>query len=92
MKQKNRDKILKKAFEIWEASGHPEGQDMEHWLKAELLIVEEEAKSKAAAKNASSNKAPASKAPVEKTPAKKVAVKKAPVKKAPVKKEPAKKA
>ncbi len=86
MKQKNRDKILKKAFEIWEASGHPVGQDMEHWLKAELLIVEEEGKSKVLAKKAPSKKTAASKSPVEKSPAKTAPVKKTPVKKAPVKK------
>lgn len=81
MKQKNRDKILKKAFEIWEAEGQPHGQDMEHWLKAELLIAQEEA----APKKAPAKKAPAKKATAAKTPAKTLA-QKAPAKKAPAKK------
>ena len=27
--------IAKRAFEIWEQAGRPDGCDMEHWLKAE---------------------------------------------------------
>jgi len=82
MNPKKRDKILHKAFEIWEAEGKPHGQDMEHWLKAELLIAQEEAKPKTAAKKAPAKKAPAKKAPVSKTTATKAPAKKAPAKKA----------
>lgn len=80
MKHKKRDKILKKAFAIWEAEGQPHGQDMEHWLKAELVIAEEEKQAKAAGK-----KAPAKKGPTKKGPLKKAAAKKAPAEKAPKK-------
>ena len=81
MNPKKRDKILQKAFEIWEAEGQPHGQDMEHWLKAELLIAQEEAKSKTTAKKAPAKKAVASKAAAPKTPTKKAPAKKAPAKK-----------
>jgi len=27
--------IAKRAYEIWETSGRPEGRDTEHWLQAE---------------------------------------------------------
>ncbi|OEJ65572.1 DUF2934 domain-containing protein [Magnetovibrio blakemorei] len=86
MNPKKRDKILQKAFEIWEAEGKPHGQDMEHWLKAELLIAQEEAKPKTAAK-----KAPAKKAPAKKVTVSVPATAKAPAKKAPAKKAAAKK-
>ena len=59
---KQRETILKKAYEIWEAEGRPHGRDLEHWLKAELAIFEE---------NKKAPKAPAKrKAPVKKTAAK----------------------
>jgi hypothetical protein len=31
--------IQQKAYSIWEAEGHPHGKDVEHWLRAERLIV-----------------------------------------------------
>lgn len=86
MNPKKRDKILHKAFEIWEAEGKPHGQDMEHWLKAELLIAQEDAKPKTAAK-----KAPAKKAPAKKVTVSVTATAKAPAKKATAKKATAKK-
>jgi hypothetical protein len=86
MNPKKRDKILHKAFEIWEAEGKPHGQDMEHWLKAELLIAQEEAKPKTAAK-----KAPAKKATAKKVTVSVTATAKAPAKKATAKKATAKK-
>jgi hypothetical protein len=30
-----RKRIAERAHELWEAEGHPEGQDVEHWLRAE---------------------------------------------------------
>ena len=71
MTQTNREKVLKKAYEIWEAEGRPHGRDMEHWLKAELMIGGTPAK-----------KAPAKKAPAKKPAAKKPAAKKPAAKKA----------
>jgi len=53
-----RERILKKAYEIWEAEGRVGGRDMEHWLKAELLIAAEAAKAKPK---------PKAKAPAKKT-------------------------
>lgn len=31
----SQDKIRQRAFEIWEAEGHPQGRDLDHWLRAE---------------------------------------------------------
>lgn len=30
------DRIRERAYFIWENNGHPEGQDLEHWLIAEI--------------------------------------------------------
>ncbi len=30
------------AYRIWEYEGHPDGRDMEHWLKAEAMFREQE--------------------------------------------------
>ena len=32
------DKIRQRAFELWQAEGHPEGRDYDHWLKAEAEL------------------------------------------------------
>ncbi len=29
------DQIARRAFEIWDKEGRPEGKDQEHWLQAE---------------------------------------------------------
>jgi hypothetical protein len=29
------EKIAARAYEIWQASGRPDGHDMDHWLQAE---------------------------------------------------------
>jgi hypothetical protein len=29
------EKIAARAYEIWQANGCPDGQDLEHWLQAE---------------------------------------------------------
>jgi len=39
-----RERILAKAYEIWEAEGRPNDRDMEHWFQAELQIAQENAK------------------------------------------------
>lgn len=74
--QKQRENILAKAYEIWEAEGRPLGRDMEHWMQAEMLIAAKDtkkkakpaAKKKAAAKPKAKAKAkakPKAKAPVK---------------------------
>jgi len=79
----NRDQILSKAYEIWEAEGRPSGKDMEHWLQAELVLAK--AKTPAKAKPRAKAKAPAkAKSPSKaraKAPAKAKAKAKAPAKK-----------
>lgn len=35
------EQIAKKAYELWEQRGRPEGQDMQHWLEAEEIVMEE---------------------------------------------------
>lgn len=46
---KERERILNKAYELWEAEGRPTSRDMEHWFQAEILISQELSKSKAKA-------------------------------------------
>ncbi|MBN2493813.1 MAG: DUF2934 domain-containing protein [Deltaproteobacteria bacterium] len=29
------DRIARRAYEIWQREGRPDGQDMDHWLQAE---------------------------------------------------------
>lgn len=31
------------AYHIWEREGHPQGRDLEHWLKAEAIWQEKQA-------------------------------------------------
>jgi hypothetical protein len=38
------DDVAKRAFEIWEREGRPEGRDMEHWLQAENELQNEAGK------------------------------------------------
>ena len=66
-----RERILKKAYEMWEAEGRKSGRDMEHWFRAELLIAEEnnQIKAKPAAKPGKTKAKPKAKAKA-KTPAK----------------------
>ncbi len=42
------DKVRRRAFEIWEAEGRPEGRDVEHWLRAEAECAAVPAKAVAA--------------------------------------------
>jgi hypothetical protein len=35
------EEISKRAREIWEREGRPEGRDLEHWLKAEAELREQ---------------------------------------------------
>jgi hypothetical protein len=35
------DEISRRAREIWEREGRPEGRDMEHWLQAEAELHRE---------------------------------------------------
>ena len=34
----NHDALRRRAFEIWEAEGRPQGRDVEHWLRAEAEL------------------------------------------------------
>jgi len=54
-----RDRILKKAYEIWESEGRQGGRDMEHWLQAELLIGHESKPARKPRKTAGKAKAAA---------------------------------
>ncbi len=40
MSEDKEEAIRKRAFEIWEAQGHPEGLDQEHWRQAEAELAE----------------------------------------------------
>ncbi|TAJ31558.1 MAG: DUF2934 domain-containing protein [Nitrospirae bacterium] len=35
------ERIANKAYELWEQRGRPEGQDMQNWLEAEAIVMEE---------------------------------------------------
>ena len=35
------ERIAKKAHEIWERRGYREGHDLEDWLEAEVMVMEE---------------------------------------------------
>ncbi len=65
----DRDSIARRAFEIWEAEGRPEGREVEHWLRAEFEVIAapapQSAKAPAAPKKAA--KAADAKAPATKT-------------------------
>lgn len=36
-------KIQERGYYIWEREGRPDGRDLEHWLRAEAEVAEEEA-------------------------------------------------
>jgi hypothetical protein len=35
------EQIRKLAYQIWQQEGHPHGNEIQHWLKAEALWLEE---------------------------------------------------
>ena len=35
------ERIARKAYELWEQRGRPEGRDMENWLDAEAVVMDE---------------------------------------------------
>ncbi|MFO0707929.1 MAG: DUF2934 domain-containing protein [Nitrospira sp.] len=35
------ERISKKAYELWESRGRREGHDLEDWLDAEAIVMEE---------------------------------------------------
>ncbi len=41
----NYENISKRAYELWEQAGKPEGQQTEHWLQAEHEAQQEESRS-----------------------------------------------
>ena len=36
-----RERILKKAFELWQERGYRDGRDLEDWLDAKAIVTEE---------------------------------------------------
>ena len=36
-----RERILSKAFELWQERGYRDGHDLEDWLDAEAIVMEE---------------------------------------------------
>ncbi len=36
------DRVRLIAYHIWEEEGHPQGHDLDHWLRAEAIWQEEE--------------------------------------------------
>jgi hypothetical protein len=36
-----RERILRKAFELWQERGYRDGHDLEDWLDAEAIVMEE---------------------------------------------------
>ena len=36
-----RERISNKAFELWQARGYRDGHDLEDWLDAEAIVMEE---------------------------------------------------
>lgn len=36
-----RERISRKAYELWEGRGYRDGQDLEDWLDAEAIVMEE---------------------------------------------------
>jgi hypothetical protein len=36
-----RERISKKAFELWQDRGYRDGHDLEYWLDAEAIVMEE---------------------------------------------------
>lgn len=36
-----RSQIMKKAFELWQERGYRDGHDLEDWLDAEAIVMEE---------------------------------------------------
>ena len=35
MKSEQQEAVQRRAYELWQAAGYPEGQALEHWLQAE---------------------------------------------------------
>jgi hypothetical protein len=36
-----RERIVRKAYELWQARGYRDGHDLEDWLDAEAIVMEE---------------------------------------------------
>jgi hypothetical protein len=45
-----RNEIEKRAYEIWEQAGRPQGRDLDHWLRAEAELAALTQKAKPAPK------------------------------------------
>ena len=64
------ERIRKRAHEIWEKEGRPDGEGHRHWAQAESEVDAEGKKGKKAApKKAAASKAPVDKKTKEKKPA-----------------------
>ena len=64
------DKIRARAHQIWERSGRPEGQDLEHWRQAEAELAPAKKAAKAAAPKKAKAAAKTAAAPSKSTKAK----------------------
>ena len=60
------DRIRRRAYEIWEQEGRPDGREVDHWLRAAREIADEEGRGEGMAAAAAS--APAVSAPTASTP------------------------
>ena len=62
----NQKEIAERAYQIWETSGRPFGQEMEHWLKAEAeLSAAQSGTSRGTLKNPSPSISPQAKQHVD---------------------------
>lgn len=43
MEQMNKDRIRQRAYQLWEASGRPDGKQEEHWQQALAEITAKDA-------------------------------------------------
>ncbi|HUD45886.1 MAG TPA: DUF2934 domain-containing protein [Candidatus Baltobacteraceae bacterium] len=48
----NYDEIAKRAYELWEKAGKPEGQETAHWLQAEHDVMQRQDSKGAGKRNA----------------------------------------
>ena len=65
------DDIARRAFEIWERNGRPEGRDQEHWDQAEKEVSEQMTRKPAQRNSGSPPAAPETETEVYKAPGKK---------------------
>lgn len=58
MPKPSEDQVRERAYQLWEQSGRPHGQELDHWLSAEAeLKPARKGRAKAGAKPAAARKA-----------------------------------